>query len=396
MKRAGILIGLFWMGLAGLNWPATAQAQWNVSLATQQSYNDNPFSYRTSTQSWISTYSLGIQRTFPRLAISYYGDLSRFSAIPDRNYYWHQLALWRESQTWRWGAYVNQQINRTAYNLYDYLTATLYARKQGMARGIYWTANAALSRNHYAQLSDLDNWQWTVSLNLNRSLPSRTTIIAGARYRYKQYVQSTTLPGGRVMPGWEHGHGDSNRGGMGWFTGMNDGHMGGSSYAPSLSQAVFWLRLAQSLTPTTGAALQYTQQVNLTGTDRFITGIELLDAQESQLFDDPMGYEGYALTAQLTQLLPGRMMFRAGAVWKYKSYISQGIYTDSETFDENTLREDTYRSIWIYLQKTIAFSSAALPRLNAYIQLQWTNNTSNSYWYDYRSQLFSIGLELDL
>ncbi|MDQ7063712.1 MAG: hypothetical protein Q9P90_05630 [candidate division KSB1 bacterium] len=390
MKRAGITSGWILVGFGLFLFAEAAPAQWNLSLATRQVFSDNPFSYRSTSESWISAYSLGIQRGFARFNVSYYGDFSRFSALPERNYYWHQLALWSESETARWGVYANQQINRETYNFYDYLTLTAYARKHIMTDNSYITANAAISRNHYAQLSDLDNWEMSLSVNVNRRFPSRTTVIGGVRYRFKQYSQSTTVDGDRVMPGNSHGPSFGGPGRMG-----SPGFSQQVVTAPSISQMSFWLRLAQSLTPTTGLAVQYTRQLNLSGSDRYITGVELLDAQESQLFDDPLGYEGYTLQALLTQLLPANMLLRAGALLKYKPYVTQGIFEDAENFNDAILREDTYRSAWLYVQKSFTLSGSALPKVNAYLQLQWIDNASNSFWYDYRSRAISLGLELD-
>ncbi|MDQ7052359.1 MAG: hypothetical protein Q9P14_05510 [candidate division KSB1 bacterium] len=89
------------------------------------------------------------------------------------------------------------------------------------------------------------------------------------------------------------------------------------------------------------------------------------------------------------------MLLRAGALLKYKPYVTQGIFEDAENFNDAILREDTYRSAWLYVQKSFTLSGSALPKVNAYLQLQWIDNASNSFWYDYRSRAISLGLELD-
>ena len=162
----------------------------------------------------------------------------------------------------------------------------------------------------------------------------------------------------------------------------------------SVSQLVFWLRLAQSITPTTGLAVHYQNRYLITGMDRFISGLSYGYTQESSLFDDPMSYEGHSLGLELTRLLLFEMSLKFGTYYTTKNYSAQGVYLNEEDYSENILREDKHKTAFLSLQKNLNLNFRDGSELIFHLDYQWTNNKSNSYWYDYSNQIYSAGIEL--
>jgi hypothetical protein len=163
--------------------------------------------------------------------------------------------------------------------------------------------------------------------------------------------------------------------------------------APSVSQLILWVRLAQSVTSTTGLAVQYQTSTLLSGNNRDVAGISYGYSEESQIFDDPMGYESSSIGSELTQLLPLNILLKGAYYYTKKKYSSQGIYVDLESYDEATLRYDTYNTFWLRIQKSFALSSTRNTNLLVRLNYQWTDNYSNSYWYNYENQYTAIAIE---
>jgi hypothetical protein len=151
--------------------------------------------------------------------------------------------------------------------------------------------------------------------------------------------------------------------------------------------------LAQSITSTTGLAVQYNYQTLLSESARFITGISYNYSEESQIFDDPMGFEGFSVGGELTKLVFGGMILKSTFYYKDKQYVSQGIYTDFENYNGSILRNDVNKTIWINLQKRLGLKFRGGSDLIINLNYQWINNQSNSYWYDYSNQQISLSLE---
>ena len=255
---------------------------------------------------------------------------------------------------------------------------------------------SAIQYYHYKQLSEFNNWNVNSSLRFQRSFPTRTTIIGGVSMNYKGYTNADTTTIIQTDSSatddfsmFNNGHGKK-------YGRMGDGEfLSDTVYqsldASSISQVTLYVRLAQSITQTTGLALQYQTQKAITGSDRFISGLAYSYSQRSQLFDDPMSYEGYTVGGELTQLLPHNMIFKFNIYYTSKKYLQQGIYRDEETYDETTLRDDQLQTYLIRLQKSYAGNVFGVILYMEYFGMR---NNSNSYWYNYSNNYYSIGCDL--
>ena len=158
-------------------------------------------------------------------------------------------------------------------------------------------------------------------------------------------------------------------------------------------QLSLWLRLAQSVTPTTGLAFQYYNRTLLSGQDRFISDISYSYSQESEIFNDPLGYESHSYGLELSKLLPNELILKLAANYVEKDYSAQGIYVNEENYDELTLRNDKHKTFYVNLKKDFEFIKGSTLAMSLYYQ--WISNNSNSYWYNYNNNFCSVGFEFE-
>ncbi len=357
-----------------------SQAQWQADLYVNQAYETNPFRLPENEPSWISTLDLGVQYNFGDFAISYRGDYTYFTNFLDRNHYWHQAALFGEIGATNLGIYYNQRFNKNDYTVYDYYSGVAYLNHSTEIAGfnLFMSGNAILTS--YAELTDLDNFELNGLIRINKSFETRSTLIAGFGAYYKDYTQSYTVVDTIAGSSGQMG------GGMGPGSGSS-GYYYTELEAPSVSQWQFWARAAQSIFERTGLSAQYQIRRSLTGSARFVSGPTLGYNEESEIFDDPLGYELQSFGAEITSILPAQIILKASYYQGEKDYITQGIYLDEEIYDEDILRNDRYKTATLNIRKVFPAGSVSYELKFWY---QWYQNDSNSYWYTYQNHYSSI------
>ncbi|MFZ1289628.1 MAG: hypothetical protein WAR79_06045 [Melioribacteraceae bacterium] len=342
--------------------------QWNFSLATLQEYSDNPFHSPIPISTFISSLDLGIEYKYESLGIGYYGNYSMFHEIADRNFYWHQIGLWNSADNLMYGLYLEQRINNTDYEFYDYTNYNGYAKYKFSFAEINGFASSSLSLTNYAYIDDLDNLLGFAGLGFNKSFETKTTIIGGVSYNYKNYFD----------------------------TNLNDPSLVGDSLEQSFSSSAFtsqvylYGRIAQSVFENTGLAIQYSHQKIIGGTAKYVRQLDFIYGDESQYFDDPISYEGNTISVQLTQLLGEGIIFKGNYLLTQKEYPSQGIYVDAENFDSAILRSDDQTLVKLSLSKKFNLAESFIDISLSYLNI---DNKSNSYWYKYGSSQFNINFD---
>ncbi len=365
-----------------------SRAQWQANLYLNQAYESNPFRLPESEASWISILDLGLQYDFGDFAISYTGDYTYFDNFADRNHYWHQAAFFGEIGATNLGVYYNQRFNKNDFTLYNYYSGVAYLNHSAELAGInvYISGNAILTK--YAELSDLDNIELNGIVRLNKGFETRTTCIAGFGMYYKDYTQTyTMIDSVENSGGGQSGNGSGSGSGTG-----STGYYFVELEAPSVSQWQAWARLAQSVFDRTGISVQYNLRKSLTGSTRFVSGPTLGYNEESEIFDDPLGYELQSIGSELTSILPGQVVMKASYYQGNKNYITQGIYRSEAIYDSETLRYDRYQTASFSLRKAFPAGGA---NYEVKLWYQWYHNTSNSYWYNYQNHYSSISFGIN-
>lgn len=344
--------------------------QLNYSLGTSQSYSTNPFHIPIAESSLISGFNFGIQSDFESVNFGYYGNYTHFNELSSRNYFWHQIGLSSATDTTILGLYLEQRLNTIDFEYYNYTNYNAYYKHRFNFSGTILSFGTKLSLTNYSFLNDLDNIYGSIGLALNKSFETKTTLIGGISYNYKNYF-STDLNSPDLV-------GDS---------------LFSSSSSAYTSQLIFYARIAQSITETTGLAVHYSNQSIIGGTANFIRELDYIYGDESQYFDDPISYEGHSLSFQLTQILPEGIILRASYLDGFKEYPSQGIYTDSELFDATILRNDNISEINITFSKSFFFGNTQQTSIILTLGYQQLQNKSNSYWYNFDTKHFTLNFD---
>jgi hypothetical protein len=375
---------IFWLFLIVLI--NSAHAQWLVNFSLNHAYDNNPFRMPEAYESWISTFNMGIQYNFKPFSISYIGGFTRFDQIMERNFYLHQLALFGTHGNTNWGVYADQRLNGEAYELYDYITYTAFLNHRLKIWDLNFFFDSHAYLNKYAQFNDIDNLEFSGGIRLNKSfLTTRTTFIIGGTLVFKRYLSTTETLTEVINDGMGRGNGPGS--GTGSYLIYSE------MEAPSASQIVAVSRIAQSISASTGIAAQYQKRIMVSGASRFVSGLNDGYSEESQIFDDPIGYESDAVGGEFTQLLPVGLYLKGAFYFTEKKYTTQGIYIDTEIYDDTILRSDTYKTAWVRLQKSIPLNFPTNGSMTIRLIYQWLDNSSNSYWYNYENQYMALDLE---
>jgi hypothetical protein len=347
-------------------------SQWNLSLSTAQEYSDNPFHNPTPISSYISSFNFGVEREIESFGIGYYGNYSTFNEFNIRNYYWHQFGFWNATENVMFGLYAEQRINQIEYEYFDYTNYNAYIKHKTNIESINIYTQGSFTLTKYSLLSDLDNWMGSLGVKLNKSFETKTTLIGGFTFNYKDYY-STNLD-------------TTQTNGMGRLSSSE-------SSTAITSQLIYYVRAAQSLTASTGLAIQYTSRNIIGGTAQTIRELGYAYGDESQYFDDPISYEGFTLNAQLTQLLPADCILKASYFYNSKEYPSQSIFVNEEIMDEDVIRLDEQHIISLNFTKIVYLNELNDHQLNLSLGYQNIVNSSNSYWYDYKSSQINLGID---
>jgi hypothetical protein len=346
--------------------------QWNFSLSTNQEFTDNPFHFPIATSTFVSSFNLGIETEINTFGFGYYGNYSNFSTATDRNFYWHQLGFWNASEKFMFGMYAEQRINQLEYEYFDYSNYNVYLKHKANLEGFNFLTQGGFTLTTYDQLTDLNNWMLSFGTNINKSFETKTTIIGGIIFNYKDYYD-TNLDTNQTIGSGRFSYSEAQ-----------------TAYTTQIN---YYLRIAQSITSTTGIAAQYTGRKILDGTATTVRELEYAYGDESQYFDDPISYEGYGFNVQLTQILPLEIMLRASYFYNYKEYPTHGVFLDEEIIDDTIIRVDKQNMLNLSISKNIYLSEENDNALYLGLSFQNINNSSNSFWYDYKAN--SISLDID-
>lgn len=354
-------------------------AQWTFGLSTDQEYNSNPFRSPIATPSLISSFDFGLENEMSNFSIGYYGSYLNINAVTERNFYWHQFALWKDFENSSLGIYAEQRINRELYSYFNYTNITSFYKQQFNFHEFYFSINPNISYTKYDNISILDNLKGSFGLNVNHGFETETTLILGSSLNYKKYLNPSQSETITYLD-------ESNNLVTETFSDKN---------ISSITQLISYIRVAQSLAEKTGIAAQLTNRSILNGFATSVKEINMVYGDEAEIFDDPINYEGNNLSFELTQVLFDDMAFKAGYYLNKKSYPSQGIYDELSAYDTGIMRTDTQNIFSIFLSKRFSLDSSDNVGLSASLNFQSINNKSNSYWFNYKSNYINLSLSLE-
>lgn len=355
-------------------------AQWSFGLSTEQEYNDNPFRSKLAEKSFVSSFTGSIERDFEFLKVGYIGSYAAFDVLPDRNFYYHQASIWKEFESASIGISFEQRLNKDIYTYFDYNNYSLYYNYQFEVDNFYITLSPNVTMTKYASIPILDNVTTSLSAAINKGFETGTTVILGGAFNFKKYLTPTQT---------------------GTYSYLDEKNsLITESYrdknVSSVSQVLTFARVAQSVTETTGLAFQFTNRSILNGFGTFVKDLNMIYGDESEMFDDPINYEGNNVAVELTQILFDDFQIKAGYYLNKKNYPSQGLYDEALSYNTDIMRSDTQSIFNLSLTKSISLEFLNGDNLSIGLNYQTIKNKSNSYLFDYKSNSINLTLGFEL
>ena len=368
-----------WILILSLFYTGNILGQWGFSLSTEHEYNDNPFHSLTPENTYISSFDLGIENDLGSLSAGYYGSYLNFDIIPERNFYWHQLAVWKDFENATIGAYAEQRIGRDIYTYFDYTNYKIYFQQQLNLDFLYMFFSPSISLSKYPDIAIMDNFKGSLAYSFNKGFETGTTFIIGGEVNYKKYLDPT-------QSGYYTYTDETNQVITESYTDNN---------LSSLTQLVSFIRAAQSITPTTGIAAQLTNRNIIERMGSSVKDLNLYYGDESEMFDDPVNYSGNNLAFEITQILFDDMTIKAGYYFNKKFYPSQGIYDAEYYYSTDLMRSDTQNVFNFSITKNITLGFLSDAGCAVGINYKFIKNSSNSYLFNYESNSlnFNFGIE---
>ena len=373
-----------------------AMSQFYTNLEVNSELDDNIFRAPEPTEDFISNFSADVGYRFNNvdLQINYNGNFIFFRSLKERNLSLHRLELntyysfgKEDLHTLFLGINGLTRIDGEEYKEYDYSQLYAYANIRFDLESVFIKTGYNFRFRDYVNFSELNNLRHFLFLQFNKSFVTRTTAIIEANLGYKAFttpISYTTLEG-NIRSG----------GGNGPGSGMLNNSLYTatiSSSAPPMGQLIFIGRISQSIVENLGIFIQYRKQFNLSDQITSITGNNYY--QDEELFDDPFSYEGKEISSQLTWMMPWSMRLQIGGSVSDKNYINELAYTSAiDSVGSGGQRTDDQNNLFLNLTKTYNFNGSWLKSLMLNVYLEYANNESNSYWYNYKNRLIGGSIQ---
>ena len=373
----------------------TVTAQLVKTIDISSSYDDNVYHSPEKVDETVTDFTARLiyRPKDSNINLNYNGSYLMYNELHTRNFYMNTLGFnylknmdENELYTLYLGADWTMRINGDEYNYYDYNQIYAYTNFSFNSDWIYIRTGYNYRYRKYSNVPDLTNNQHYGFLQMNRSFPTRTTMILEADLGHKTFsgqVIKTIFESG--------GSGGKGNGRMSESSAITYTSTA-TSEVPSLTHAILLARIAQSLHTKIGVYIQYRRQISLTDMTSYVNFDNYY--QDEELFDDPFSYESEMYSSQFTWILPWQMQFQAGGGTAVKNYISE---TAFESIDDSTglagIREDDVMNFYVNFSKTFFLNKKLINSLQFNLNYSYIRNESNSYWYNFENAVIYSGIQ---
>jgi len=297
------------------------------------------------------------------------------------------------------GIVYNQQGEE--YSIFDNRRIQFSSQLQSnITRSFVHTLGYAHERKTYPHTSEISYSENNMISIARLFFRSRTTFIWEVRFSQKNYTNESSSS--QIVLYEKDNNGQyygSGKGGP--FGNGNNGKEGASSHPdssimvtnisqPDVSQFYMKIKIAQSLSNSTGLGLEFSRFFPANQLTRFITGQDFSYDDNNELYDDHYTYESKVFSVSITQLLPFAVKINSHFSYGNKQY-NYSLY--DETTQKNN-RDDIHIKYGIGILKTFAINKPFMNEMDINIDALWLNNKSNEEYFDYDS--LSILFKIDI
>jgi hypothetical protein len=414
---------LYFLVLALFVWTGVTQTSWaqlRTKVAIFSSYDDNAFRNALGQTDFITTTALSLEYQPNKSNFSLFvnGNMNLFKDYFDRRYFSNSFGAAftkpfgdEDENAFSTNATYFMRFNKERYNYYDFsqfvgsLNIKYYLDSE---EGLLSRAGYRLRYRNYRNLEEFSYLEHYGFVQLSRFFETKTTVSAEVDFGNKNYVMSpsaystagsSTGTWGMMGNGGMTGNGEMMGNGERWSHG--GGNMDPTtrliSYSsPNTTQLIGIVRVAQSITQTTGLSVQYLRRWDLSDRTRFLSNGAVDYQGDEELWDDPYGYHGDEYNAALTQVLPWEMTIRISADYLVKDY-ARRIFTPTDTdVPTGPLRSDTRLVGSVEVRKTLETDWAVFNGIMISVSYFYQKNNSNDPYYNFRNNNFSLGIMTQL
>jgi len=359
----------------------------NISINTYT--DDNLFRTPDPTQDLLTNVNLSLNYKLVETNTNFYNNINllTYKNTFERNFLINSAGLNKNikfgensTSTVNIGGNWTLRVNKTDYNYYNYSQISGYANFQLITNIVLIKGGYSYRWRNYSNLPELSNQLHSAYIQLNKSFPTRTTIIIETGLGNKSFMGQDSFI---TVNDIGRGRGQHSAGSVSTNT---------ISEELRTSQAHIILRLTQSLRDKAGIYVQYRKQFSLEDETSYRNFDDYY--QDDELFDDPFTYESDSYSSQLTLILPKSTKLLFGGSLHSKNYISELAYASAEdTVGINKLRFDDQTNYFIDISKTFHVNKNWVNSIKLNLFYSFTNNESNSYWYNYKNTTFGGGIQ---
>ncbi|MBN2008827.1 hypothetical protein JW960_05740 [candidate division KSB1 bacterium] len=382
-----------------------------VSLRQTTGYDKNIFRDDQGIADWTHQTSFTAVKKFVFVQmewdVAYNGQAIWFNQHTDRFFHVHQFDTQANIQLPHQISLENsfvydQRFNKDDYTLYEYRNWRLspqlhflHFQQTPLVVGYY------LRQRHYNELDYLNYTEQNAFFTIKHFFPTRTTVIANINLYWKNYSASTedqqviiqrkaqSPDGGSGNAGGGHGHGQPH----GPTDPLSPQEMMMDTLITTIHQTQQrstqrWeasVRIAQSLTNSTGLRFDWTGQYASDTPIRYLSGQEYNYTDDDELYDNPYNYNGNSWEVMITQLLPLSFQLKCFANTSQRRY-------NYSPEDMTTNRKDDELIFGVDVNKSFALPLLGL-RTNLTVSYQYIKNESNDYYFDYAFPLIFVSAQ---
>ncbi len=372
-------------------------AQFSVSSKVSSFFNDNLYRSPDKTGDWITNVGiiLDYQASKYPVNLEVNPDYYFYASHPEQNFWFPSMSaeyfpFLDKNKNWQFYSSIDAsfKLNKDDLKAYNYWQVLF-------SGGLYHDGSFALQQisyqyqlREYPDFSELSNRTHFFNWKLNKSFKTRTTLITNVQFSSRQYESQTAYI---VVTDTLEGTGSRGRGRRESPPRIITHEVLLSSGPVELQQLAVAVRIAQNVWPNFGVFVQYLKSFNLSSTGEFQNyGAYWGD---EQLFDDPLSYLRDQWSAQLTWMMPQQWQLRFSTVFNRKSYIKEKAYLNAEeSTPGGELRKDQKLDFTLTLGKSFFVKEKFTTNIRG--QAYYTNNNSNSYWYNYQNLISGISINL--
>ncbi len=352
-------------------------AQFSSEIGTSGEYNTNPLLYTKPQGSFIQQIYGNLGYEAEPISMGYSLGYTALQEFPDRNYFQHGLSFWRDFEGASLSLNLEQRINTVESEYFDYTNAQVSAAKDFELGGGTLSLGTFVSTDYYPNISILNNYRFSGAFQQLYTFDTRTTIIGGATFTSKFYTtpdQNVDVP--TVAPDGSITYVPTNL-----------------SNVDNLNNLAAFVRIGQNVFEDYGLSLQFTHRTMFTEVASSVKNITPITGDEAALFDDPATYSGNSLGADVSALLTETTLLKLSYLYDVKNYPTQGVYTSMMgNYNSGAMRSDTQSVLGVSVNHNFSLDSLDMYYLTITLGYRYTDNTSNSVFYNYTNSGFSLGL----